>query len=494
MSSLKVFNTLSNQKEEFVPLNGKRVLYYGCGPTVYDSSHLGHARCFITYDVVRRYLRFAGYDVTFVRNITDVDDKIINRAKERGVLPEQVARENTYTFWRDMAALNVDWPDYEPRCTEYIVQMIEFIQDLIDKKHAYAAGGDVYFDVASFKDYGQLKKQSVADMMVGAREDQVRSQGELIERKRHPADFALWKGAADDEPGWKSPWGRGRPGWHIECSVMVKHVLGETIDLHGGGQDLIFPHHENEKAQSEAAQGKRLAKYWMHNNFLQVDSEKMSKSLGNFRTIHNVLTMYSPDAVRMFLLQTHYRSPIDMTEEVMNASRNATLRLIRAARLVTQNNGAAGAAVETFNTDPDLKPFLNDFVDAMNDDFHTPQAVSVLFALADKAFAVADNAKASATADKASAAGATVAAGESPHKYATLLKYLAGVLGFTLEDTAHNIDTLTGQQVMDLVLSLRKMARDKKDFQMSDQIRDGLQQLGIKIMDSKGGDSTWERL
>jgi cysteinyl-tRNA synthetase len=478
VSSLKVFNTLSNQKEEFVPLNGKRVLYYGCGPTVYDASHLGHARCFITYDVVRRYLSFSGYDVTFVRNITDVDDKIIKRAKERGVRPEVVARENTYTFWRDMAALNVEWPDLEPRCTEFIGQMIEFIKVLIDKKHAYAAGGDVYFDVASFKDYGQLKKQSIEDMMVGAREDQVRSQDELIERKRAPADFALWKGAAEDEPGWESPWGRGRPGWHIECSAMVKNVLGETIDIHGGGLDLIFPHHENEKAQSEAAQGKRLAKYWMHNNFLQVESEKMSKSLGNFRTIHNVLTMYSPDAVRMFLLQTHYRSPIDMTEEVMNAARNATLRLIRAVRLGEENNGdGAGAAHGTVQdlvkNDPELQAFLNDFVDAMNDDFHTPQAVSILFALADKAFA---------------------AAPAEAHKYGKLLKHLAGVLGFTLEDTAHNIDTLTGQQVMDLVLSLRKTAREKKDFQMSDQIRDGLQQLGIKIMDSKGGDSTWERL
>ena len=282
MSSLKVFNTLSNQKEEFVPLNGKRVLMYGCGPTVYDASHLGHARCFITYDVMQRYLRFAGYDVTFVRNITDVDDKIIARARERGVRPEQVAREYTYSFWRDMQALNVAWPDLEPRCTEFIGYMIEFIKELIAKGNAYPVGGDVYFDVASFKNYGQLKKQSLEDMMVGARDDQVRSQDELLERKRNAADFALWKGAASDDPGWESPWGRGRPGWHIECSAMVKHVLGETIDLHGGGQDLIFPHHENEKAQSEALHGKPFARYWLHNYFLQGDSEKCPSLWGTF--------------------------------------------------------------------------------------------------------------------------------------------------------------------------------------------------------------------
>lgn len=472
MSSLKLFNTLTAQKEDFVPLNGNKVSLYSCGPTVYDSAHLGHARMALTFDVIQRYLRFAGYDVTFVRNITDVDDKIITRAKERGWRPEQIAREYTFTFWRDMRDLNVQSPDVEPRCTEYMGQIIDFIKGLIDKGHAYAVGGDVYFDVASAKNYGQLKKQSLDDLMMGAREDQVRSQDELKERKRSPIDFALWKGADPGEAGWQSPWGWGRPGWHIECSAMVKHVLGETIDIHGGGQDLIFPHHENEIAQSESLHDRQFARYWLHNNFLVVNAEKMSKSLGNFKTIQDVLETYSPDAVRMFLLQTHYRSPINMDSEAMNAAKAGVSRLIRASRIDEDN--ADLEFIQTAKTDRDLQSFYNQFVDAMNDDFHTPQAVAVLFSLADQAFA---NEKS-----------------ESGRKYSRLLKHLAGVLGFTLTDTSRQLDMKTAEGVLDLVLQLRQSARERKDFQTSDQIRDGLQDLGIKIMDVKSGQSTWERI
>jgi cysteinyl-tRNA synthetase len=471
VSTLKLFNTLSGQKEEFVPLKGREVRLYACGPTPYDVSHLGHARMNITFDVVQRYLRFLGYDVTYVRNITDIEDKIINRAAERGLRPEQLAREYTYQFWRDMHDLNVQSPDFEPRCSEFIPQMIDFIEGLIKKGHAYAVGSDVYFNVPSWEKYGQLKKQNLDEMMVGARDDQVRSQDELKERKRHPADFALWKGAAANEPGWDSPWGKGRPGWHLECSVMNEHVLGDTIDIHGGGMDLVFPHHENEIAQSESLHDKPLAKYWMHNNFVQINAEKMAKSLGNFRTIKDLLAEYSPDAVRLFLLQTHYRSPIEFTADNMNAARSAISRLIRAARLETDGNHKDIA--ESAPTDGDLKPYFDDFVASMNDDFHTPQAISVLFALSDKAFGVS--------------------AEEAP-KYAALLRFLARLLGLTLDDTTRFIDTGTGQGVLDLVLQLRQGAREKKDFQTSDQIRDGLQKLGIKIMDVKTGGSTWERL
>ena len=469
MSSLKLFNTLSGQKEDFVPLNGNHVLLYSCGPTVYDLSHLGHARMTITFDVIQRYLRFLGYDVTFVRNITDVDDKIIKRGKERGVRPEQIAREYTYTFWKDMHDLNVQSPDVEPRCTEYIERMIDFISRLIEKGHAYPSHGDVYFDVHSLKGYGKLKKQSLDDMLVGARE-QARSQDELKEVKKSPVDFALWKGAPEAELAWQSPWGFGRPGWHLECSTMIKHVLGETIDIHGGGEDLVFPHHENECAQSEALHGKPLAKYWLHNNFVQVEAEKMSKSLGNFRTIQDVLAQYSADAIRMFLLQTHYRSPIEFTGPNMDAVKTATLRVIRAAKKADDLNGAD--MKQAMQADADLKPYYDDFVDAMNNDFNTPVAVSVLFALADKVFQSDDD----------------VAA-----KYARALRFLAGVLGFTLEDTSREIDSKTAQSVLDLVLELREKARANKDYATSDLVRNSLQQLGIKVMDEKGGNATWEK-
>jgi cysteinyl-tRNA synthetase len=468
MSSLKVFNTLTSQKEEFVPLDGKRVKMYACGPTVYDFSHLGHARMAITFDVVARYLRFAGYEVTFVRNITDVDDKIIRRAKEVGKRPEQIAREFTYLYWKDMVALNVDWPDAEPRCTEFIELMIDFIKELIAKNHAYVSGGDVYFDVASFKEYGKLKKQSLDELLVGARGDQVRSQEELKELKRNPVDFALWKSADPAEMGWESPWGHGRPGWHLECSTMIKHVLGETIDIHGGGEDLVFPHHENEIAQSESLHGKPFVKYWLHNSFVQIEEEKMSKSLGNFRTIQEVLKQYSPDTIRMFILQTHYRSPIEFTGDSMNAARTALARLIRAARMADAKHTRAD-----FDADSDLQLFHGDFVEAMNNDFNTSVAISVLFALADKVFATDS---------------------DVAPLYASALKYYAGVLGFTLEDTSKVIDAETASNVVEVVLKLREHARANKDYASSDLIRDHLAQLGIKVNDVKGGEATWERV
>jgi cysteinyl-tRNA synthetase len=468
MSPLKLFNTLTGQKEEFVPLQGNTVKLYSCGPTVYDLSHLGHARKEITFDVIQRYLRFKGYDVIYVRNITDVDDKIINRAKERGISPEKLAREYIYTFWHDMHALNTEAPDFEPRATEYIPRMIEFVQGLIDKGHAYASGGDVYFDVASFKEYGKLKKQKLEDLLVGARE-QVRSQEELREVKRSPVDFALWKAASKDELGWESPWGYGRPGWHLECSTMNKHVLGETIDIHGGGEDLIFPHHENEIAQSEALHDKPFSKYWLHNNFVQVEAEKMSKSLGNFRTIQDVLKQYSADAMRMFLLQTHYRSPIEFTGDNMDAAKASMSRLIRAAKQADEVNGQDMR--ESLATDPDLKPYYDDFVEAMDNDFNTPIAVSILFALADKVFQ----------------------AGEEGAKYARALRFLGKLLGFTLEDTSRKIDSQTAEGVLDLILDLREKARANKDYATSDLIRNELQARGIKVMDKKGAPATWEK-
>ncbi|MBX9667572.1 MAG: cysteine--tRNA ligase [Candidatus Obscuribacterales bacterium] len=498
MTTIQVYNTLSGKKEPFEPLNGNNVLMYACGPTVYDLSHLGHARMALVWDVVQRYLRFSGYDVTYVRNVTDVDDKIIHRAKVMGVTPEQLAREYTYTFWHDMHCLNVQPPDYEPKATEFIELMIEFTKGLIDKGHAYVSENDVYFDVASFKDYGKLGKKNLDDLLVGARE-QVRSQNDLSERKKNPVDFALWKGARDGELGWSSPWGSGRPGWHLECSTMTKHVLGETIDIHAGGEDLVFPHHENEIAQSEALHNAPMAKYWLHNSFVQVNSEKMSKSVGNFSTIQDLLAMFSPDTIRLFALQTHYRHPIDFSIESLSATRTAMARLLRAASYAnpgTEDNGSKSKAnVQTFGEqllkqnkeqisratadkhdpvkDETTTQFRQAFLEAMDNDFNTAIATSQLFQLADRIFQEEDKLKQSG--------------------YAQVFTQHARMLGLTLVDTRRHVDIAVSEQVLDLVLQLRQNARANKDYQTSDLIRKQLTELGINVMDITGGGTTWER-
>ncbi len=466
--SLQVFNTLSNKKEEFVPLDGKNVRMYACGPTVYDSSHLGHARMAIVWDVIQRYLRSIGYNVTFVRNITDVDDKIINRAKELGISPDQLARQYTFEYWRDMYALNVMAPDFEPKATEFIAPMIQFVKELIESGHAYEANGDVYFDVASFKDYGKLSKQNLEQLQSGARE-QVRTQEDLASIKKNPVDFALWKSADEGELGWPSPWGYGRPGWHLECSTMIRTVLGESIDIHGGGEDLVFPHHENEIAQSESLFKKNMAKYWMHNSFVQVSAEKMSKSLGNFKTIKSLLENYSADTLRLLILQTHYRNPIDFTADSLAGAKTAVLRLVRAAALDAEiaQNGDVPAKVQDAIAETEKQ-----FSEAMDNDFNTAVAISALFSLGDKVFQTKNSAE--------------------QKSYAAALVKLAKVLGFTLADTRKEIEPETAKGVMDLVLELRKNARENKDYATSDLIRKELAQLGINVMDAPGG-ATWEK-
>lgn len=485
MSSIQVFNTLTNKKEEFVPISGNKVNLYACGPTVYDSSHLGHARMAIVWDVIQRYLRFKGFDVTFVRNITDIDDKIINRAKELNIRPDQLARHYLYEFWADMYALNVAPPDIEPRATEYLQQMIHMAEELVKKGSAYEAGGDVYFDVSASKDYGKLGKKNIEDLKSGARE-QVRSQNELKEVKRNPVDFALWKSVSTDEPGetgWASPWGFGRPGWHLECSSMIKSVLGETIDIHGGGEDLVFPHHENEKAQSEALHEKPLAKYWLHNSFVNVSEEKMSKSLGNFKTIGDLLKEYSPDTLRLFILQHHYRNPIDFSPESMNAAKQALMRIVRASLFADAEENGGGfypskhyrfdeKAAEVYKSDKTLSEFHDEFVGSMDNDFNTAVAVSHLFGLADKITANKDAAE--------------------RKLWAKALKDYAGVLGFTLADTRREVDRNSTEQVLALLLQLRQDARANKDFKTSDLIRNELAKAGISVMDTSEG-PTWEK-
>lgn len=485
MSKIQLFNTLTAKKEEFIPVTPGKVAIYACGPTVYDSSHLGHARMAIVWDMVQRYFRFSDFDVTFVRNITDVDDKIIKRAKELNVRPEQVSRHYIYEFWRDMYALNIAPPDVEPRCTEYIAQMIAFTEELIKKGNAYVAGNDVYFDVTSFKGYGKLGKKNLDDLLVGARE-QVRSQDELMALKKNAADFALWKGAEPGETGWDSPFGFGRPGWHLECSAMIKGVVGKTIDIHAGGEDLVFPHHENEIAQSESLHdGAPLARYWMHNSFVNVNEEKMAKSLGNFKTIGDLLGEYNGDTLRLFILQTHYRNPIEFSTDAMNAVRQALQRLIRAAACApsANTNGPRSFPSRNFSLTRSSAPkefdlasiheFHKNFVEAMDNDFNTAVAISHLYGLADLIFQSKDESERG--------------------KLASALKAYAGVLGLTLSDNRRDLDSKTSEKVMDLVLELRQTARSKKDYATSDLIRNELAKAGINVMDVTGGGTTWER-
>jgi cysteinyl-tRNA synthetase len=471
VEKIQVFNTLTGKKEDFVPVSGKTVKIYACGPTVYDSSHLGHARKEIVWDTVQRYLRFVGYDVVYVRNITDVDDKIINRARERGIGPDKLAREYTFAFWEDMHALNVQAPDFEPRATEFIAQMISFVEGLIKAGHAYQAGGDVYFDVGSFNDYGKLGKKNLDELMVGARE-QVVAQEELQKLKKNAVDFALWKSADKDELGWQSPWGYGRPGWHLECSTMVKHILGETIDIHSGGEDLVFPHHENEIAQSEALHKHPLARYWLHNGFIQVSQEKMAKSLGNFKTIKDLLREYEPDSIRLFVLQTHYRNPIDFSPESLAAVKSGLQRLVRAAHLNDglELKGAAGkdilAAAEKFKAE---------FRQAMNNDFNTAIAISHLYQIADQI---------SALKDKESAARQVL--------IDVLLEH-AAVLGLTLLDNRKNLKDEQKEKLVGILLEMRQKAKADKDFERADAIRKQLTDIGIAVMDTPQG-ATWETI
>ncbi len=364
---MKVFNTLSRQKEEFLP-QGDEVKMYVCGVTPYDDAHLGHAMSYIIFDVIRRYLQYRGYKVRCVQNVTDIDDKIIDRANKVGVTPRELAEKFAQGFFDDMEALNVTPADVNPRATEEIPKMIEVIQGLVDKGYAYLAQGSVYFRVRNVPDYGKLSHRSLDSMRTGA-------SVEPGEEKEDPMDFVLWKASKPGEPEWPSPWGPGRPGWHIECSAMSLTYLGETLDIHGGGRDLIFPHHENEIAQSESFTGvKPFVKYWLHNGLVQLGEEKMSKSLGNLITIKEALAKYSADALRIFVLSSHYRSPLTYLEEVVEAAEGGVERLLR---VVSREDptGGKGEAI-------DAKPYEEQFIEAMDDDFNTPKALAVLFDLA----------------------------------------------------------------------------------------------------------------
>ena len=456
---LKIYNTLTHQKEEFKPIEPGKIRMYVCGLTTYDYSHIGHARMLVAFDVIVRYLRASGFDVTYVRNITDVDDKIIKRANENNEPFNELTERFIAFMHEDEKALNVSPPDIEPRATAHIKDIIAIIEKLIAKDFAYLANnGDVYYAVDKFESYGLLSRKNPEELLAGARID-------IVESKRDPRDFTLWKQAKEGEPGWDSPWGYGRPGWHIECSAMSSCCLGETFDIHGGGSDLMFPHHENEIAQSEAASGKKFVYTWMHNGPVRVDDEKMSKSLGNFFTIREVLKKYPAEVIRYFLLSSHYRSAINYSEENLQTAYGALERFYNALK-----GFQAGQEQAADNTDYEKR-----FHAAMEDDFNTPEAIGVLFELVREINRVKDS-------DAMQA-----------EQLVALLKKLGGVLGI-LEMSAEDFLREGGEDIdsehVDSLIAQRKQAREEKDWAKADQIRDELAALNV-VLEDKDGVTTW---
>jgi cysteinyl-tRNA synthetase len=450
---MKIHNTMTRTKEELVPLTPGEIKMYSCGVTVYDLSHVGHARMLMVFDVIDRYLRFAGYRVTFVRNFTDIDDKIIRRAGQEGVAAREVSERNIADFHADMAALGVRQPDQEPKATEHVPEMIGLIERLVARGYAYVVDGDVYFEVRRFPAYGKLSGKNLDELQAGARV-------EVDERKRDPRDFALWKSAKPGEPAWESPWGPGRPGWHIECSAMSVRYLGASFDIHGGGEDLIFPHHECEIAQTEADTGQPFARYWVHNGMVNMGREKMSKSLGNTLTIRDLVRRHDPAVLRLFLLGTHYRSPLEWSEERVADSARALERLWRPI-----DDAARQAAPETPASalPADLAAFRQRFVDAMDDDFNTPEALAALF----------DFSRALRSTELSPAALVSGAAE---------LKALAGVLGLS-GPRRGGLDE--GQ--IDRLIEERTAARRARNFKRADEIRVEIERLGAVLEDKPTG-------
>lgn len=457
---LQIYNTLTRRKEEFIPLESGKVKMYVCGVTTYDYCHVGHARMFVAFDVVVRYLRHRGYQVTYVRNITDIDDKILRRAEENDELFSDLTQRFIRASHEDEAALDVLRPDIEPRATAHIEQIIALIQRLIASEHAYKVpSGDVYYSVSQFAGYGRLSNKNPEELLAGARI-------EVGELKRDPRDFALWKSASDDEVGWDSPWGYGRPGWHIECSAMSTCCLGDSFDIHGGGSDLMFPHHENEIAQSEAATGKRFANVWMHNGAVRVDNEKMSKSLGNFFTVREVLEKYSGEVIRYLLLASHYRSPINYSEQGLRQAAAGLERFYNALR-----------GMDT----KDVRDLVNSrfekaFCAAMDDDFNTPVALGVLFDLAREINRLQQTNS------------------EQAAQLAGLLKRLGGVLGILQTAPEVYLRNQEGSDVdaaeIDALILSRREARANKDWALADQIRDKLSAMKVVVEDTAEG-SSW---
>ena len=450
---MKLYNTLSGEANEFVPADGNTVRMYVCGVTPYSSTHIGHALSYVAFDVLRRYLEHLGYDVRHVQNFTDVDDKIIQRAGEQGIGPTELAERYIDDFFQTMDSLNIRRAHIYPRATEEIGPIIDTIGRLVDSGHAYAAGGDVFFRVQRSDGYGKLSHRTLEGMQAGSRI-------EIDENKEHPMDFALWKGARPGEPSWESPWGPGRPGWHIECTSMSMTYLGETLDIHGGGQDLVFPHHENEIAQSEASTGVvPFSRYWVHNGLLRLGGDKMSKSLGNLVSVEEALQNYSPDAIRLYFLSSHYRSPLSYSDDGCTAMERSLERLRHA---LGRDDSNAGEPL-------DAEPYRQLFFEAMDDDLNTPRALASLFDLAREI-------------NRSSDAGHSVTGAQE------CLQNLGGILGLTFAEPETNDRAALGAApFIELLLETRASLRQARQFEQADRIRDGLEELGVSVEDTPNG-------
>lgn len=460
---MKIFNTMTRNKEDFKPMVEGHVKMYACGPTVYNYFHLGNARPFVTFDVLRRYLEYKGYEVEFCQNFTDIDDKMIKRANEEGVTVKDIAERYIKEYYVDADGLNCKRPTYQPRATESIDAIIALVKTLMDKGYAYVIDGDgVYYDVTKFEGYGKLSHYKLEDLVAGGGERKASYEG-----KKNPGDFAIWKFKKEGEPFWPSPWGDGRPGWHIECSAMIKKHLGDTIDIHGGGQDLIFPHHENEIAQSEAANGCTFANYWVHNAFVNVDGEKMSKSLGNFFTIRDIVAHFPYQVIRFFILSGHYRMPINFSDELLRSAQNGLERIttcVKNLKFVIGKNSGDGSGDEALLEA--VKKADEEFVTCMDDDLNTADAITAIFNLVRDANTSVANANASDTALKAAL---------------DKLVELTDVLGIEAET-----EDPVPQEVMDLVQK-RAEAKKAKDFALADSLRDQITSMGYSVKDTANG-------
>ena len=467
---MKLYNTLTKRKEEFVPIEPGKVSMYVCGPTVYNLIHIGNARPMIVFDTARRYMEHKGYEVNYVSNFTDVDDKIINKAMEEGVSAQEISERYIKECKQDMADMNVRPATVHPLATQEIGGMIEMITTLIEKGYAYETDGTVYFRTRKFKEYGKLSHKNLDDLRSGNRSLLVPGE----DQKEDPLDFVLWKPKKEGEPFWESPWSEGRPGWHIECSVMAKHYLGEEIDIHAGGEDLIFPHHENEIAQSECCNGKPFAHYWLHNGFLNIDNRKMSKSLGNFFTVRDIKEKYDLQVLRFFMLSAHYRSPLNFSAELMEAAKNGLERIVNAVdnlKYLEENTDLIDLTKEEADAIPEVKAFAARFDEAMDDDLNTADAVSVLFELVKYA-------------------NSNVSAGSSKEFIRTVkdeILELGDILGLILEKKEEILDA-----DIEKLIEERQAARKARDFAKADAIRNQLQEMGIVLLDTREG-VKWKR-
>jgi len=462
--TIRVFNTVTKKKEEFVPVSGKKVGMYACGPTVYDFFHIGNARIFIVFDVIRRYLRWRGFEVKFVQNFTDIDDKMIKRANELGITVAELAERYIEAYFEDVQALGVEPADFHPKATEHIKEMVSLIETLIEKGMAYEVDGDVYFHTPAFKQYGELSNQPLEELVSGARV-------EVDERKRHPLDFALWKKEKPGEPAWQSPWGKGRPGWHIECSVMASKYLGDTLDIHGGGPDLVFPHHENEKAQSEGATGKKFAKYWLHAGYLNINQEKMSKSLGNFMTVREIRKHVDPEVIRFFMLSAHYRNPINYSAELLQQAESGLARLNNVVYnlrdLLEKLPQEQAETTDVQEKQAALQVYRNRFIAAMDDDFNTADGLAVLFDLARETNAYLQSREPSRIVAE---------------KTLAFFEEVGSILGFFAGEAENELDLK-----VNALIEGRQAAREAKDWAVADAIRAELQAMGIVLEDTPQG-------